>query len=75
LYSAFCSLVMDFIFPLLAFKASYLDLAAASLALLAVSLTNLAFGFNLNNAVLEVNGFFFYLKCIISGFLASLTTD
>jgi hypothetical protein len=68
-------LVIYFILPLLAFKDSCLDLAAASLALLAVSLTNLAFGFNLNNAVLEVNGFFFYLKCMISGVLASLTTD
>jgi len=61
--------------PLLALILSYLALAAASLAFLAVSLTNLAFGFNLNKAVLDFNGFFFCLKCKVSGALAFLITD
>jgi len=61
LYSAFYSLVIEDIIPLFFFKASYLALAPASLAFLAVSLTNLAFGFNLNKAVLDLSGFFFYL--------------
>jgi hypothetical protein len=61
LYSFFYSAVIDLENPLFLAKASYLALAPASLALLAVSLVNLALGFNLNNAVLEVNGFFFYL--------------
>jgi len=66
---------MDFIKPLLALILSCLALAEASLAFLAVSLTNLAFGFNLNKAVFDVNGFFFCLKWLTSGTLAFLITD
>jgi len=52
---------MAVIIPLLALILSYLALAPDSFYFLAISLVNLAFGFNLNKAVLEVSGFFFYL--------------
>jgi hypothetical protein len=61
LYSSFCPLVMAYIIPLLALILSYLALEPASFCFLAISLVNLAFGFNLNKAVLELSGFFFYL--------------
>jgi len=44
---------MAVIIPLLALILSYLALAPASFYFLAISLTNLALGFNLNKAVLD----------------------